>query len=380
MILLEHAKRLERLMWTTQICALGLIMVVMLDSADAGAEIPTPTATVWPEADSLFRKDLLWVGSDDAYSVDLGHDRIVWLFADTLIDPSGRHDRHGSSFIRNSIGIQNGYNPASASITFHWRRKDGRPASFFSETEKEWYWPGGGTLVQGHLLLFLMRVRAVKGGLGFEVFGSAVVITDNPEADPSEWRSRVCRIPDNARRVVMGSGSAFAEDGYLYAFGSVEPGTHDIYVNRWSLTLALQGRFEEPEWWAGDSSWTAQSRPGSPARRSFSEGQTEFTVHFSKRFNRYLEFQTVGFGSAIVAMRSAIHLTGPWPVPQAIYTPPEKDRPRSMIYAAKAHPELVGADLVLTYATNGSELAEVIEDQTFYYPRFVRLSFPSSHK
>jgi hypothetical protein len=358
-----------------EICALSAIVLLVLGSPGAAADVPSPVATSWPEADSLFRKDPFWVGSDDAYSVDLGHGRIAWLFADTLIDSSARHERHGAAFIRNSVAIQKGYDPASASIKFYWGRKDGRPASFFPETEAEWYWPGGGTLIRGHLILFLMRVRAVTGGLGFEVFGSAAVLVDNPDADPPEWRSRVCHIPENARHVVPGSGSSFAEGRNLYAFGSVEPATHDIYVNRWPLSSALRGRFEDPEWWAGQSAWTAQSRPQPPARVSFSDGATEFTVHFSKRFHRYLEFQTVGFGPAIVAMRSAIRLTGPWSAPRAIFTPPERNRPRVMIYAAKAHPELAGADLVLTYATNSFELADVIRDQTLYYPRFVRLSF-----
>jgi hypothetical protein len=338
--------------------------------------MPSPIAASWPEADSLFRKDPFWVGSDDAYSVDLGHGRIAWLFADTLIDPSGKHERHGAAFIRNSIAIQKRYDPASASIRFYWGRKDGRPASFFPDTQTEWYWPGGATLVKGRLILFLMRVRAATGGLGFEAFGSAAALIDNPDADPSQWRSRVCPIPENARRVVIGSGSSFAQGGNLYAFGSVEPAaTHDIYVNRWPLSSALQGRFDVPQWWAGQSAWTARSPPQSPPRISLSDGQTEFTVHFSKRLHRYLEFQTVGFGPAVVAMRSATRLTGPWSAPRAIFTPPEKNRPRIMIYAAKAHPELAGSDLVLTYATNSFELADVIRDQTLYYPCFVRLSF-----
>ncbi len=342
--------------------------------ADPG--LPLPRASAWPEADSLFRKHPFWVGSDDAGSVDLGRGRVLWLFADTLIDPSGRHDRHGAVFVRNSLGIQNGYNPASASITFHWGRKDGRPASFFPENEHEWYWPGGGTTVQGHLILFLMRVRSVKGGLGFEVFGSAAAVIDNPEADPAEWRSRICRIPDNSLRAVTGSGGVLAENGYLFAFGSVEPALHDIYLSRWPVALAAKGRLGDPQWWAGGTDWTAQSRPGPPPRRTFANAATEFTVHFSQRFHRYLEFQTVGFGPADVAMRSAEHLTGPWSGPQTVCVPPEKNRPSIMIYSAKAHPELTGADLVLTYATNSFDLADVIRDPSLYYPRFVRLAFP----
>ena len=45
-----------------------------------------------------------------------------------------------------------------------------------------------------------------------------------------------------------------------------------------------------------------------------------------------------------------------------------------MIYSAKAHPQLTGADLVLTYATNTFQFAEHLTDGSIYYPHFVRLT------
>jgi hypothetical protein len=57
-----------------------------------------------------------------------------------------------------------------------------------------------------------------------------------------------------------------------------------------------------------------------------------------------------------------------------VYRPPEYYRPKVMIYAAKAHPELTGADLVLTYATNTFEFAEQLTDTLIYYPRFLRFA------
>jgi hypothetical protein len=57
-----------------------------------------------------------------------------------------------------------------------------------------------------------------------------------------------------------------------------------------------------------------------------------------------------------------------------VYRPPEYYRPNVMIYAAKAHPELTGGDLNLTYATNTFDLAEQLTDSLIYYPRFVRLT------
>jgi len=73
-------------------------------------------------------------------------------------------------------------------------------------------------------------------------------------------------------------------------------------------------------------------------------------------------------------MRAAPALTGPWSAPQMVYRPPEYYRPNMMIYAAKAHPELTGGDLILTYATNTFKFAEQLTDSLIYYPRFVRLT------
>ena len=364
--------------------ACAALLLCLIRAVSSANDVPLPTATAWPEADALFRNDPQWVGADDAYSVDLGHGRILWLFADTLIDPSGKHSRQGSQFIHNSVAIQNGSDPSAASVRFCWHTANAKPASFFPETKSillqgkdAWYWPGGGTFADGRLLIFLMRVHAAgEGAFGFKVSGSVAVLIDNPDADPAEWHTQTFAIPSNRLGVVIGSGSAFEQSGYLYAFGSVEPGRHDIYANRWAAPLAAQGRFDDPEWWLGTSGgWVPQSRLVSPARGVFGNGQTEFTVHFSTKFACYLEFQTLGFGAADIAMRTAPQFTGPWTTLRAVYAPPEKNRPRVFVYAGKAHPELTGADLVLTYASNSSELGDVIRDQSLYYPRFVRLNF-----
>ena len=84
--------------------------------------------------------------------------------------------------------------------------------------------------------------------------------------------------------------------------------------------------------------------------------------------------QTQGFGPADVMMRAAPTLTGPWSGMRMVYRPPEFYRPNVMIYSAKAHPELTGGDLVLTYDTNTFQFAEQLTDNLIYYPRFLRLT------
>jgi hypothetical protein len=355
----------------------GLAFFELSTPVMADDPIALPNATAWPEADKLFRNDPRWVGGDDATSVDLGDGRLAWLFADSFVDPTAKHKRPGSKLIRNSIGIQRGANPATAKIKFHWRETDGAPSSFFAEKDKEWYWHGGATLVDNRLIIFLMRVHEAEGSLGFVAFGAAVAVIDNPQAEPSDWKIKIVELPANNQHLILGSGCAFVENDHLYAFGSTEPGKHDVYVTRWPLADVAANKFDDPEWWTGDNAgWVAQTKLKTPPQKCFTDGSTEFTLHFVKRFNRYLEFQATGFGDADLDMRSATKFTGGWSNLQTIYAPPEKARKNIMIYAAKAHPELTGADIVLTYNTNSLEFNELINDDALYYPRFVRLTFP----
>jgi hypothetical protein len=55
-----------------------------------------------------------------------------------------------------------------------------------------------------------------------------------------------------------------------------------------------------------------------------------------------------------------------------IYRPPESDAPDAFVYAGKSHPELKGADLILTYAANGPD-EKVAKDMNLYFPRFVKV-------
>ena len=83
--------------------------------------------------------------------------------------------------------------------------------------------------------------------------------------------------------------------------------------------------------------------------------------------DRWVLVWTEGFGAATIIVSFASRIEGPWSEPMEVYRPPEGDRPGNLIYAGKAHPELDGADLPVTYVAS--------ED---YHPRFVKLTFLSS--
>ncbi|HEV8325568.1 MAG TPA: DUF4185 domain-containing protein [Myxococcota bacterium] len=364
------------------VAALGT-MLVFAAAASAcrrgtGVEV---TASAWPEADALFRGDPLWRGADDAYSVALGGERVLWLFADGFVASAPGAPRAGSAFIRNSVAVQTGLDPTTAAIEFRWATAaGGAPASFFPEQAGTWFWPGDGERTPGGaLLVFLMAVRASSGGgaFGFEVYGWRTVRVADPDVDPADWTLEWLDTPADALGVIVGSASVLQRDGFLYAYGAHEPPPHDLYLLRWPAGPAFAGDLSAPSWWCGDAGgWSAPVAVGAaPACAPvpvFGDGQTELSVHEETALGRFLEVQTRGFGATTLALRSAPALEGPWSALDEFFRPPESDRAGAFVYAGKAHPELLGADLAVTYVANGDG---VFTDETLYYPRFVRLTF-----
>jgi len=363
--------------------AVSLIVLIFLagigcrPAAHPSTNAPVFVASSWSEADRLFRNDPQWAGADDAYSIDLGEGRTLWLFGDTFIDTTSRRAREGASFIRNSIGIQTGYDPSNATMDFYWRtNSDGAPASFFPERDGEWFWPGHGVRIGDQLLLFLMRIRSTGTGLMFEGYDWEAVLVGNLDADPLAWDVKWLETPGNDLGVIVGSASVVVVGEHLYAFGSQEPVVpHPIFVVRWPVDEVVRGDLANMEWWTGaETGWMHQSEAELRPQPVYQNGQTEQTIHYDEASRRFLQVQTMGFGPAVITLRAADQLTGIWSEPDTIYTPPEFSRPNVMIYAGKAHPQLAGADLVLTYATNTLDFTELFSDSLIYYPRFIRLT------
>jgi hypothetical protein len=358
-----------------------ILLAVSIDVAMAAAppqesdDFPCFNSSAWPEADSLFLGDPHWVGADGAYSIDLGDDRTLWLFGDTWVDPSGQHTRQDAHMIRNSVAIQAGADPSNATIEFYWHATaDEVPQAFFASQGGEWFWPGHGVRLDDRLIIFLNRLRGTSTGLGFASAGWNAVMIENPDDEPSNWRTTMLETPPNQLGVVVGFAGTLRWKEHLYAFGSADPvKSHPIYVARWPVSEVRDGNLRAPEWWGGaDMGWVADES-STPRWPVFENGQSELTVHASHHDHQFLVVQTVGFGKSDLAIRSAEKLTGPWTPPELIYRPPEYDRPNVMIYSGKAHPQLTGADLVVTYSTNSFEFQEHLTDSLIYYPRFVRL-------
>lgn len=351
-------------------------------AATAPPEPAVTSAVPWPGADALFHQDPRWLGSDCAYSVDLGGGRVLWLFGDTFVATSDAHTRRASKMPRNTVALQQGYDPSKAKIQFYWNTRDHAPASFFPDKGADWYWPGGGIRLGNRLLLFFMTVhRTGDGVFGFAATGTAAVDIANPDDPPDRWRLRWLTVLPNEFKVLVGSASLLRIGGTLLAFGSDEGGpAHNTHLVRWPLTGPTSPDLSAPEWWdAGADRWTPQREMARRPPPLFTETQTEFTVHYSPRLQRFIEVQTRGFVGADLVFRSAREPTGPWSAPQKLHRPAESDLPGVFVYAGKAHPELTGADLVVTYASN-ADWARAVDDPRLYYPRFLKVTFAPDAK
>ncbi|MFH1183700.1 MAG: DUF4185 domain-containing protein [Chloroflexota bacterium] len=341
-------------------------------------EVPCFEAAAWREADQLFHRDPHWLGADVASTVDLGGGRILWLFGDTWIDPTGAGTRRGAHMVSNSVAVQNGTDPRTAAMTFYWgRAADGRPDALFPNRGAESLWFGTGVRVVDRLVLFFARtLRNTGTGLGFEHVGWTAVMIENPQDEPSAWHVRALETPANPLGILVGCAAILQQGDYVYALGSQNPvKSHPIFAARWPAEEVRRGNLSQPEWWAGESQGWIPDLSNVQRWPLFENGRTELSVHEDQSTGRFIAVQSQqGFGAADVVMRAAPALTGPWSAPQMLYRPSEYYRPNMMLYAAKAHPELTGGDLILTYATNTLEFDEALADSLVYYPRFVRLS------
>jgi hypothetical protein len=357
-----------------------LIFAILLCLVSCGLKTPpfnleketfTISGEPWPEADRLFRNDDHWCGGDGASSIDLEKGRVLWLFGDSFISQASSGGRRDAAIIRNSIAIQEGYDPSTASVKFYWNRKNGEPSSFFAEGENNWYWPGDGIRINDTLIIFLMEVSEGDNELGFDVTGWQAVMIDNPDADPEKWHIDWIDTPSNQFGVIAGSACVLHADQYVYAFGA-DSKKRDAYLIRWPVSSVLKGDLSRPEWWAKERGWILQADLAEIPPPLFAEGQMEFTVNYVPEIERYLEIQTVSLLNPSLAYRWAETITGPWSPLKEFYVQAESGQNSILIYAGKSHPVLTGAGAVFTYAVNSTDSKRLFEDTGIYYPVFLK--------
>ncbi|HNQ85373.1 MAG TPA: hypothetical protein PLP82_06480 [Deltaproteobacteria bacterium] len=321
----------------------------------------------WKEARELFRGDPCWLGGDGASSVELGDGRVLWLFGDSFIDPSGSGSRHNATIVRNSVAIQTGYRPETARMSFSWKVLGNRPRAMFREEGEDWFWPGSGIRLGDALLVFLVRTGWSDNALGFEATGWKAVLVPNPDSTPTLWGMIPLEKPAT-RGVLVGSASALALDGFLYAFGSDTKG-EAVHAVRWPLAEAAAGSLAAPQWWMGpDRQWVRNLALNEKPVPVFQGGQVEFTVHYESDLKVFLQVQTLSLLEPCLAVRVSPAVSRSWSQPACFYRPPEGASSGLLIYAGKAHKVFEGTDLAFTYAVNTTSAEQLMNDMELYYP------------
>jgi hypothetical protein len=362
---------------------LAFLALAVVASLSIGCIASRPIGRAFPEAERLFHQDPRWLGGDGALSIRLSDNRILWLFGDTFIATSNARVRTESKLVRNTVAIQTGRDPRFASISFGWRQeKDGSPASFFPEHGKRFYWPGHGIrLDKGPLVIFLYALVATPGvGLGFEPVGYAIAVIENPDQPWQAWQLRIKEAKANTFDAVPAT-AVLQANGYVVALAIRQQGTHAGFLVRYPVAALARGDLTTAEWWAGYArGWVPASMLGTDGPAMvLDDAGSECSIHWDLRTRQLIHVASYGFGATNIGLRTALALTGPWSSPVIVYRPPESDGPQPFVYAAKAHPELVGpepSDLVVTYATNSFDFEDLLTKQgaqTLYWPRFVAI-------
>lgn len=353
---------------------LPLSVSLCLSSACSADPGPPPSITIssassWPEADSLFhRGNPAFLGADGAYSIDLLDGRVLWLFGDTFVATSAANARTESSMVRNTVAIQDGHDPLTASFSPTWRvdaSSPPRPTSFFAEDGDRWHWPGHGVRLpdNGPLVIFLSILRATPGqGLGFAGDGWRIAYVADPSGPPDAWNVVLLDAP-MPQMTDATVGTAVALDGDdIVALAASDDGSHRTYLARIPRAAIGPGGIDSLE----------------IRGPLFDEGSTEASLHHDAALQQWIYVCSRGFGGSTLALRTAPAPEGPWSAPRDIFTPPESNGPDPFVYAGKAHVELdAGADndLAITYATNSFDFGDLFTPagmRDLYWPRFVR--------
>jgi Domain of unknown function (DUF4185) len=329
------------------------------------------TGMAWPEADELFHSDSRWLGADGAFSVDLGGGRVLWMFGDSFVARKPGDERSHSAFVRNTVAIQSGYDPSHATIKFYWQTRRGSPSEIFPSEGPVWMWPGSGIRIGNRLLLFCQRVASdsAKDSLGFKSVGWSAYWVTNPDDEPNVWKLKIATEVSDTTMTM--ASQALRDDGFVYLFGQSEP-EHHLYMARSSIENFAKGKLSPLQWWS-DTGWQTDSSKRSSV---LPDAGTETSVQHDPGGMGFIEVNSEGFGASTIVMRRARNLEGPWSPPKMIYRPPESDAPDAFVYAGKSHPELKGADLILTYVANGPD-EKVAKDMSLYFPRFVKVELHS---
>ena len=347
----------------------------------SGAEPPRIfSSAAAPDWDQRFQRTNGWIGADGNYSIQVAPERILWFFSDTLVGRIENGRRVDTKMINNSVGVQTTMPDGPSIEFFHGTNTKGEPAAIFiPDVPLNWYWLLGGVCIEGrvHLFLWEFTKSTDPGVFGFRNVGVTHAEIENPQDSPTEWKVTRRTLPftevSTVQQVLF--GSAVMQHGeFVYIYGVQE--TPQVKFSPRHMLVA-----RVPVAQLGDHSrW--EFRTASGWSKDFHEATSQSSGISSECSVSYLptlqQFVTISHGDLLspkITARFAEHPWGPWSPAQDVWTCPEPAAKKGYFaYSGKAHPELsVGDEMILTYAVNSFQFADLFSDPSLYWPRFVRV-------
>ncbi len=355
-----------------------------------------------------------WLGADVGTSIEVGDDRYIWIFGDTLLgtvsdDCSGEEPYcnrvvdHGDDqigMIRNTAGVsERAADGSFRRIVKHWPTYGGDPHDIFaSGVDGEFLWPLAGVHAGGPVLIAANR-HTNESGLA--PVGNTIVRIANPRDDPAEWKLSRHEIPnfrafDGPAPSLVWTMAIIHLGKHVYLFGELG----SAFDARTVLARIDAADAAQPDWTptpeylmrdsTGDLHWSRQFDVARLHKVRGLPGTSETTVMHDPEVGWYsYQLPPLSFE---IHLYTAPDIEGPWRDSGVVYRLPapwsteqNADCPKTaftcteyIAYAVKAHPELAPAGgRVLTYNVNlgsgslrGAELAAE-RVQGFYIPQML---------
>lgn len=337
-----------------------------------------------PKYNTLFQNQKGWTGADGSYSVALSDNVTLWLYSDTWISDIINGKRKNATIINNSIALQRGKDPSTASVKFFWDTQDGKPAAFITPANNiGWFWLFDGIIIEDKLYLFLMQITKTDeySSLGFKLIGTWLAKVENPHDNPLKWKITQHKIPWSrfSANNKMFFGSALMKDeDFVYIYGCNEDKKQQGKSERSMLVArAPYNKITNFEQWAffSDGSWQSDTTNMS---KLFNGIATEYSVSYQLSIKQYATIYSENGMSKKILARFSPTPVGPWSTPYKLYECPEHNWHQNYFcYAAKAHPAISSTHnkLIITYVCNSTSLKQVAQDTRIYWPRFLNIKF-----
>ncbi len=317
-----------------------------------------------------------WIGSDVCHSIDLGNEKILYLFGDTIIGNTYNQIRSKDfKMINNSVGIMTLNETKPYNIIFHWKNDDGAEPIFKQPKNLigDFLWPTNGIMYNDCLYIFCMAVNSTPD-FSIDIEGTIIIQVGNYLDDPCRWRAQYWDFEFSGGII---HSSIYMQDDWLYFLGA----RTNVFENDMILArikkeeIAQNAKSRKLKFYTKKGKWKTDIME---AESMFFPGNSESNIYFQKKSETYFTTTYVPEDNKMYLISSK-KLSGPWSEPRHIYTIPESRKKFSVVsYAMRIHTWIsdINDSLIISYATNefgGMDNLFTHDGFNIYRPYFIKV-------